>query len=162
MRTHLLHLFTVCATILGSGAAMSATAKAEASDIDLVKAANQAYYAALSARDLSAMERVWARTPEAANVAPPVKPVAHTGWDAIEKNYQAYWATLDSLTVSMADPRVVIRGSVAWIYGIEQATRKAKNGQVSGGPNFGTSIFIKDDKRWLMVFHQTSLIPNRK
>ena len=149
-------------TIVGSGSAISAAAKSESSDLDGVRAANQAYYAALSARDLSAMERVWAQTPEAANVAPPIKPVAHRGWDAIKKNYQSYWATLDELTVSMADPHVVIHGPVAWVYGIEEAKRKAKSGQVSGGPNFGTSVFVKEGSRWLMVFHQTSLIPNPK
>ena len=95
-------------------------------------------------------------------MAPPFKPVAHIGWDAIKKNYRTYWATLDELTVSMAEPRAVIHGSVAWIYGIEQANRKAKGGQISGGPNFGISIFVKEGDRWLMVFHQTALIPSSK
>jgi ketosteroid isomerase-like protein len=138
---------------------MSGIAKADTSDLDQVKAANQSYYSALSARDLSAMERVWARSPRDVNVAPPIKPEAHTGWDTIKKNYQTFWATLDELTVSMAEPKIVIQGSVAWVYGIEQSKRKSKSGQASGGPNFGTSIFIKEGGRWLMVFHQAALIP---
>lgn len=57
-------------------------------DIEKVKAANAAYYEALSARDIAAMEQVWSHTAAATNVAPPVRLAAHTGWDAVRKNYQ--------------------------------------------------------------------------
>ena len=160
MPTSLIRILTVCITVFGLSTAMSGTAQSEESDLDQVKAANQAYYSALSARDLPAMERVWTRSPRDVNVAPPVRPAAHKGWDAIKKNYQTFWASLDELTVSMAEPHIVIHDSVAWVFGIEQAKRKDKNGQVSGGPNFGTSIFVKVDGRWLMVFHQAALIPH--
>jgi ketosteroid isomerase-like protein len=153
-------MLRLCVAFLGLSLAMSGIATSEQSDLDQVTAANQAYYAALSARDLSAMERVWARSSRDVNVAPPIKPVAHTGWDIIKQNYQTFWATLDELTVSMAEPRIVIQGAVAWVYGIEQSKRKAKNGQAGGGSNFGTSIFIKEGSRWLMVFHQAALIPD--
>jgi hypothetical protein len=66
---------------------------------------------------------------------------------------------LDELNVVMPEPHIEVRSAVAWVYGIEQAKRKLKNGPVSGGPNFGTSIFIKEGGRWLMVFHQAALIP---
>lgn len=146
--------------IIWAGSAMSGVASSETSDLDQVKAANQAYYEALSARDLSAMERVWRRSSHDVNVAPPTRPSAHTGWETIKKNYQTFWATLDELTVSMAEPQIVMQGSVAWAYGIEQARRKDKSGQVSGGSNFGTSIFVKEGDRWLMMFHQAALMPN--
>jgi hypothetical protein len=138
------------------------TSNSRISEIDQVQVANRAYYAALSARDLAEMEQVWAKSAQISNVAPPIKPVAHIGWDAIKKNYQTYWATLDELAVSMAEPRVVIHGPVAWVYGIEQANRRMKGGEVSGGPNFGTSIFVNEGGQWLMVFHQTALIPSSK
>jgi ketosteroid isomerase-like protein len=138
------------------------TTNSEITAVDRVKAANQAYYTALSARDLAAMERIWAKSAQDVNVAPPTKPVAHVDWNAIKRNYQAYWATLDDLVVSMADPQVVLRGPVAWVYGTEQAKRTVKGGQVSCGPNFGTSIFVKEEERWLMVFHQTALIRSSK
>jgi len=88
MRISLIRMLTVCVAILGAISAMLGFAKSEgSSDLDQVKAANQSYYAALSARDLSAMERVWAMGPRDVNVAPPIKPAAHPGWDAIKKNY---------------------------------------------------------------------------
>ena len=160
MRICLVRVLTACVIILGINAAISA--KAEVSDLGQVKAANQAYYTALSARDLSVMQSVWSESPRDVNVAPPIKPAAHVGWNTIKQNYQTFWATLDELTVSMADPQIVIHGPVAWVYGIEQAKRKDKNGKVSGGLNFGTSIFVKEGGRWVMVFHQAALIPGPK
>ncbi|SRR5258708_2877639 len=133
-----------------------------ASEIEKVKVANQAYYEALSARDIRAMEQIWSRTPDATNVAPPTRPAAHVGWDAIRKNYLGFWGTLDELTVSMEQPTVRINGSVAWVYGIEKAQRRTKTGQTSSGPNFGTSIFVNQSGHWLMIFHQVALIPESK
>jgi ketosteroid isomerase-like protein len=134
-------------------------AMSQPSDIEQVEAANAAYYAALSARDLAAMEKVWSRGPRDVNIAPPIRPAAHVSWDVIKKNYQGFWGTLDELTVSMERPEIEIRGSVAWVYGIERSKRRAKNGEISGGTNFGTSIFVKDGSGWRMVFHQAALIP---
>ena len=131
------------------------------SDLDAVRAANQAYYAALSARDIEAMEKVWSQSEDDVNVAPPIRPAAHVGWPAIKKQYETFWATLDELTVSMQNPTIRIEGDVAWVYGTEQARRKPKGGEVSSGPNFGTSIFVKRDGKWLMVFHQAALIPQQ-
>jgi ketosteroid isomerase-like protein len=134
-----------------------ATAQAEGtSEVEAVKAANQSYYTALSARE------VWSQSADDVNVAPPVRPTAHVGWDAIKKNYQAFWGTLDELTVAMENPAVNIEGNVAWVYGIEHAKRRSKDGQVGGGPNFGTSIFVKKNGQWLMVFHQAALMPQQQ
>ena len=133
-----------------------------ADDMEKVRAANRAYYEALSARDIHAMEQVWSHSSEATNVAPPVRLAAHVGWDAVRKNYQGFWSTLDELVVSMPQPTVHINGSVAWVYGIENARRRTKSGQSSSGPNFGTSIFVKEDGRWAMIFHEAALIPETK
>ena len=87
-------------------------------DMDAVRAANQSYYAALSARDLPAMEKVWAQSPDDVNVAPPAKPVAHVGWPAIKKNYETFWLTSDEFTISMENPpsgsKDRLLGSTAW------------------------------------------------
>jgi ketosteroid isomerase-like protein len=134
---------------------------AQQSEIDNVKAVNDAYYVALSGRDLPAMEKVWLQAPDVVNVAPPIRPVTHVGWDAVRKNYVEFWSTLDQLSVSMERPTIVIKGPVAWVYGIENAQRRSKTGETSGGPNFGTSIFANEKGRWYMVFHQAALIPQR-
>ena len=127
-------------------------------DLEKVKSANRAYYAALSARDLAAMQHVWSRAASDVNIAPPACAVAHTGWNAIKKNYEVLWPTLGEMNVSMANPEIVIRGSVAWVYGIENVTRKVKNGHPTVIQNFGTGIFVNEAGHWLMVFHQASPI----
>jgi ketosteroid isomerase-like protein len=99
-----------------------------ASDVEAVKAANQSYYAALSARDIHAMEKVWSQSPDDVNVAPPIRPTAHVGWIEVKKNYETFWATLDELTAAMEQPAIKVDGNVAWVYGTEQAKRRTKDG----------------------------------
>src|SRR5690242_14143171 len=94
MHSYLIRISIIVATLVGLSLVISTFASSEPSDADQVVAANFSYYAALSARDLSAMERVWAQGPHDVNVAPPIKPEAHTGWNTIRKNYQTFWATL--------------------------------------------------------------------
>ncbi|HZD88771.1 MAG TPA: nuclear transport factor 2 family protein [Pseudolabrys sp.] len=134
-------------------------AESSAPEVLAIQAANRAYYAALSSRDMRAMQMVWSRSVDDVNIAPPIAPVAHIGWPAVKANYESFWSTLDELTASMEQPTIKMEGNVAWVFGIEHATRRTKDGQVSGGPNFGTSIFVKRDERWLMVFHQSTLKP---
>jgi ketosteroid isomerase-like protein len=123
---------------------------------DEVRAANDAYYAALSARDLDAMGQLWSQTAEVVNIAPPVRPAAHVGWDAVKKNYVNFWGTLDQLTVSMEEPTIVIKDQVAWAYGMETTKHRTKTGDSGGGQHFGTSIFVNEGGRWLMVFHRAA------
>jgi hypothetical protein len=132
-----------------------AVCSAEA-DEPAVRAANERYYQVLSARNLGEMQGLWAQTERDVNVAPPVRPKAHVGWSAIKQNYESFWGTLDEFAVSMENPTVVVEGSVAWVYGIEQSRRRTKSGEMSTGANFGSSIFIKRDGRWLMIFHQAA------
>jgi hypothetical protein len=52
------------------------------SELSKVKAVNLAYYRALSARDLDAMEAVWTCAADNILIAPPVDPHSHVGWGA--------------------------------------------------------------------------------
>ena len=135
---------------------MSARASSETSK---VKAANVAYYTALSARDMRAMEEVWTRTAENILIAPPTNPVTHVGWEAIKRNWEGYWPTFNRFSVSMVVTMVNINGPVAWVHGIETSRRRAKTGDVSSSRNYGTNIFVYTDGRWRMAFHQSTLMP---
>ncbi len=127
-------------------------------DIDNVKAANFAFYDALSKRDMGAMQQVWAQTPDIILIAPPVRPVAHLGWEAIKKQFDEYWPTFEQLDVSMEPEAIRINGGVAWVYGVEMAQRRTKTGQTSSSFNVGTNIFVNELGRWLLAFHQSSAI----
>ena len=132
-----------------------ANASSETSNI---KAVNLAYYKALSARDLRAMDTVWTCTDKNIVIAPPVNPLTHVGWTAIKRYWEAYWPTFDKFSVSMKVTAVNINGPVAWVHGIETSRRRAKTGEVSSSSNYGTNIFVNCDGRWLMEFHQSAMI----
>ena len=132
------------------------------SETNMVKAVNLAYYKALSARDLRAMEAVWTCAPDNILIAPPVNPHSHVGWAAIKRNWEAYWPTFDQFSVSMRVTKINISGPVAWVHGIETSRRRTKTGEVSNSRNFGTNIFVNRDGRWLMAFHQSAVIPPKR
>jgi ketosteroid isomerase-like protein len=127
-----------------------------------VEAANLAYYKALSARDIAAMEKVWTCAAGNILIAPPVNPVTHVGWPAIKRNWQTYWPKFDKFSVSMKVTAVNINGPAAWVHGVETSNRRSKAGEVTASCNFGTNIFAYQDGRWLMVFHQSAVIPDKK
>src|SRR3954471_21575947 len=60
--------------------------EAQQSDNEAVNAANQAFYAALSSRELKGMEAVWARKPHVSLVGPRSK-TRTVGYEAVVK----YW-----------------------------------------------------------------------
>ena len=72
---------------------MAKRTAAEAASASRVKAVNNAYYKALSDRDMRAMEKVWTCATDNILIAPPINPVTHVGWEAIKRNWEAYWPT---------------------------------------------------------------------
>src|SRR5271170_3167793 len=128
------------------------------SEASKVAAANLAYYRALSARDLGAMELVWTCAADNILIAPPVNPHSHVGWTAIKRNWEIYWPTFDQFSVSMRVTKVNISGPVAWVHGTETSHRREKTGNVSSSHNYGTNIFVNRDGRWRMTFHQSAMI----
>jgi ketosteroid isomerase-like protein len=141
---------------------MAKRAAAEApSEASRVKAVNNAYYKALSARDMRAMEKVWTCAADNILIAPPTNPVTHVGWEAIRRNWEAYWPTFSRFSVSMVVSMVNVNGPVAWVHGVETSRRRAKTGDVSSSRNYGTNIFVNCDGSWLMAFHQSAMIPDR-
>jgi ketosteroid isomerase-like protein len=131
------------------------------SETSKVKAVNFAYYKALSARDLHAMDTVWTCTAKNILIAPPVNPHTHVGWAAIKRYWEAYLPTFDKFSVSIRVTSVNINGPVAWVHGIETSRRRSKTGEVSSSRNYGTNIFVNRGGRWLMEFHQSAVIPEK-
>ena len=65
----------------------------QSSDMEKVKAASQAFYAALNARDIHAMEKVWAHTPYVVHISPVAKEIV-VGWEGVNKS----WEEVDKMT----------------------------------------------------------------
>ena len=142
------------AVVIASGNALAQ----KASEMDAVKAANQAFYTALSARDIGAMQKLWSSDADIQNIGPRSKTI-DVGWNAMKKGFEAVFDNFPELKVSMEQPRIKINGSTAWVSGIEKAQRKNKAGEAGTGTNLGTSIFVKQSGRWLMVYHHASAVP---
>jgi ketosteroid isomerase-like protein len=142
-----------------AGVAMAKHSSSKSSsEASKVKAVNLAYYKALSARDLRAMEAVWTCGADNILIAPPANPHSNVGWAAIKRNWEAYWPTFDQFSVSMRVTKVNISGPVAWVHGVETSHRRETRGNVSSSRNYGTNIFVNRHGRWRMTFHQSAMI----
>jgi len=145
------------AFIMVGGMANSALAQ-KASEMDTVKAANEAFYAALSARDISTFMKAWSSKTEIRNIGPRNK-VVDVGRDATKKAIERTFDAFPELKVTAEQTYVRINGSTAWVSCVERAQRKTKSGESQSGVNFGTSIFENQGGKWLMVYHYASAIP---
>jgi ketosteroid isomerase-like protein len=155
-RRSILSIFAV--TLSGVTFAAGNAVAQKASEMDAVKAANQAFYTALSTRDVGAMQKVWSGDADIQNIGPRSKAIA-VGWDAVKKGFEATFDTFPELKASMEQTRIKINGATAWVSGIEKVQRKNKAGEASSGTNLGTNIFVKQGDRWLMVYHHASAVP---
>jgi ketosteroid isomerase-like protein len=144
-------LVVLCTFFIGSAAAQP-----QSTETDAVKAANQAFYAAFSARDAAAMQKVWSSDADIQNIGPTSKSVT-VGWDKIGKGFESVFVAFPGLKATM-EPEIKIVDAVAWVTGIEQIQRKDKSGAISSAGNLVTNIFQKQDWRWVMVHHHASRI----
>ncbi len=145
------------AFIMAGGMANSAMAQ-EASDMDDVMAANEAFFVARSAGDIGAMAKVWSYKTEIRHIGPRNKEI-NVGLDAAKKNWEGLFAAFPELKITSEQTYIRINGSTAWVSGLEKVQWKNKAGETQTDTNFGTSIFEKQGGRWLMVYHHGSTVP---
>jgi ketosteroid isomerase-like protein len=148
----------LCSFALSLAFVSSNTLGQKSSDMDALKAANDSFYAALSARDVGAMQKVWSSDADITNIGPFSK-APDVGWNAVKTGLERVFSNFPELKATMEGPRFKINGSTAWVSGIERAQRKNKAGETGSGTNLGTSIFVKQDGRWRMVYHHASATP---
>ena len=120
-----------------------------AADMEGVKAASKAFYAALAVIDNGeAMEKVWAHTPYVTYVGPRATSII-VGWDAQKK----YWGDTDKLfssrNVTLSDQHIHANGNLAWEMGQESGTPKMKDGKDEKVDYIVTNVYEKIDGRWL-------------
>lgn len=148
------------AGLLAGLAAVAASARAQqqAPDVGAISSANTAFYAALSARDIAAVERVWARDGQVFNIfgasrAPLV------GWTAVRAGYEDLFARFPELSVSMAEPQVAQNGDSALVVGVEALRARLPNGETTSLSLPTTNAFMRRDGRWLLVHQHSSRPP---
>jgi ketosteroid isomerase-like protein len=122
-----------------------------------VSTASQVFIAAIAARDISAMDKVWAHVPYATFMGP-LSTTIVVGWDGVRKAWEMRFCQFDRVTISSAESHVHTNGKVAWAVGIEKVQLLRKDGEVLSVETFATNIFEKQEGRWLLVSHQATPI----
>lgn len=142
---------------LAVGGAIGQQSAQLTSDVEGVNAASQVFVAAISARDVSAMDKVWAHEAYATFIGP-LSTTVVVGWDGVRKAWEMRFSQFDRVTISVAESHVRTNGNVAWAVGIEKVQVLRTNGDTLSFDAFVTNVFENHDGRWLMVSHQATPI----
>ena len=130
------------------------------SDLDAIKAADAAFYAALSSRDVKTMEAVWANKPYVINIGPAAKTIPVGYADAVSNDFKKAFAGFSMLSASsISRAQVHTDGKLAWVIGIEGGEVQRKGGKLGQYKAFYTNIFEKNGTQWLMIAHHAHRIP---
>jgi len=131
--------------------------KTQASDADRIEAASRDFIAAISARDIQAMDKLWAHESYVTFMGPLSTNIV-IGWNGVKKAWEMRFGKFDRVTISLGESHVRTNGKVAWAVGIEKAQLLRKNGETVSFDAFVTNVFEEHDGRWLMVSHQATPI----
>jgi ketosteroid isomerase-like protein len=132
---------------------------AAADDLADVTAANNAFYAALSARDPNALAKIYAHDNYVANISPGTGAL-HIGWPEVEKWAASLADAYKDLAVTPSDLHIHVNGTTAWLVNIEHAKGTfLKTNTAFESTLISTNIYEKREGGWLMVSHQTQIIP---
>jgi ketosteroid isomerase-like protein len=131
----------------------------QAGDVDGVKAASKAFYAALAVLDNGeAMEKVWAHAPYITYVGPRAKSII-VGWDALNKYWQDTNKLFSERKPALSDQHIHVNGNLAWEMGQESGTQKLKDGKEGPIDYITTNVYEKIADRWLIVSHHVQPKP---
>src|SRR4051794_11283309 len=114
-------------------------------DVAAVTMANDAFYAAQSALDAPAMDKVWAHKDYVANSGPRAK-APTIGWTELQPYFVKNFGNMAEFSLKPLDTRVQVNGNAAWVIGKEEigGTSKLKDGTlISSRPTIVTNIFEK-------------------
>ena len=125
---------------------------ASASEKKAVERANEAFYRAFEARDLAAMERVWAPRDYAALVHPGQALV--TGWEEVRSTLAALFAGSGKIRFGLDDLHVQLREGAAWVMLVEKVHH---DDDVLVAVQ-ATNVFERTAQGWRMVLHHASPI----
>ena len=120
-------------------------------DNDAVLAANLEFYRAFGARDVAAMDALWARR----------APVAclHPGWtaltdrEAIISSWIAILTSPDAPRIACYDERVLLYGDAALVLCEEE---------LGGGTLAASNLFVREDGGWRIAHHHAGQIVRRQ
>jgi ketosteroid isomerase-like protein len=118
---------------------------------DAVLAANLEFYRAFAARDLAAMDSLWARK----------APVAclHPGWSAL-KDREAIIESWAGILSSPEAPRIACYDEQVFLYG--NVALVLCEEELAGGTLAASNIFVREDGAWRLAHHHAGQIVRRQ
>jgi hypothetical protein len=120
-------------------------------DSDAVLAANLEFYRAFGARDLVAMEELWARRSPVGCV--------HPGWpalsdrDAVMESWRSILSNPEAPRIACYDERVLLYGETALVLCEEE---------LDGGTLIASNLFVREDGIWRIAHHQAGQLVARR
>jgi ketosteroid isomerase-like protein len=117
---------------------------------EAVLAANLEFYRAFTARDLAAMDRLWARKAPVACTHPGWVPLA--GRSTVMASWHDILSDTGSLPITCHDCLVLVYGAMAMVLCEEE---------FGGGHFAATNVFITEDGAWRLLHHHASALPPR-
>ena len=156
-----LAIATLLPLVLGSGlpagSARSQDNVQQTSDLGRINAASQVFIAAIAARDIHAMDKIWVHEPYAAFIGPLSTNIV-IGWEGVRKAWEMRFSQFERVTISSGESHVHTNGKVAWAVGVEKIELLRKDGTTLSFDTFVTNVFENHEGRWLMVSHQSTPI----
>lgn len=119
-----------------------------------VTLANRAFYDALQARDLDAMDLVWSHGPETTCVHPGWHRL--DGWSGIRRAWQNIFDNSRPWRVSCEDVRVRLTGELAIVACVEVILPFGAREPSDSARLQATNVFAREDGVWRMVHHHAS------
>src|SRR5436305_6615039 len=109
------------------GNAIGQQIRGQATDVDRITAVGEAFIAAIAARDIAAMEKLWAHESYATFIGP-LSTTVVVGWEGVRKAWEMRFGQFDKVTILLAESHVRTNGNAAWAVGIEKVQLLRKDG----------------------------------
>jgi SnoaL-like protein len=103
------------------GSALGQEKAQDTSDVDRVKAASQVFIVAIAARDIRAMDKVWAHESYATFIGP-LSTTIVVGWDGVRKAWEMRFGQFDRLSFDAFVTNVFEEHDRRWLMVSHQAT----------------------------------------
>ena len=125
-------------------------------DQDSAITANEKFYKAFNARDLSAMKEIWSSHQNVTCVHPGWSPL--NGFEPIIDSWQGIFKNSGNMDIQISDINMLTSTDLAWVSCVEKLYTIASHG-VLASKVFSTNLFALNKGGWKMIMHHASPIP---
>jgi len=126
-------------------------------DQDSAITANEKFYKAFNARDLSAMKEIWSSHQNVTCVHPGWSPL--NGFEPIIDSWQGIFKNSGNMDIQISDINMLTSNDLAWVSCVEKLYTIASHG-VLASKVFSTNLFKLNQDGWKMIMHHASPMPS--